>query len=141
MQIQNISNVKDNILKRGKKMIRLIGVDLPRNKKILYSLTYIHGIGLTSAKKIIKLANIDPEKRTNDLSTEETVALRKKLEENDFKLEGDLRRFNGLNIKRLNEINCHRGKRHRNNLPVRGQRTRTNARLRRGSKKTVTGKK
>lgn len=141
MQIQNISNVKDNILKRGKKMIRLIGVDLPRNKKILYSLTYIHGIGLTSAKKIIKLANIDPEKRTNDLTTEETVALRKKLEENDFKLEGDLRRFNGLNIKRLNEINCHRGKRHRNNLPVRGQRTRTNARLRRGSKKTVTGKK
>jgi small subunit ribosomal protein S13 len=141
VQIQNISNVKDNILKRGKKMIRLIGVDLPRNKKILYSLTYIHGIGLTSAKKIIKLANIDPEKRTNDLTTEETVALRKKLEENDFKLEGDLRRFNGLNIKRLNEINCHRGKRHRNNLPVRGQRTRTNARLRRGSKKTVTGKK
>ena len=122
-------------------MIRLIGVDLPRNKKILYSLTYIHGIGLTSAKKIITLANIDPEKRTNDLTTEETVALRKKLEENDFKLEGDLRRFNGLNIKRLNEINCHRGKRHRNNLPVRGQRTRTNARLRRGSKKTVTGKK
>jgi small subunit ribosomal protein S13 len=122
-------------------MIRLIGVDLPRNKKILYSLTYIHGIGLTSAKKIIKLANIDPEKRTNTLTTEETVALRKKLEENDFKLEGDLRRFNGLNIKRLNEINCHRGKRHRNNLPVRGQRTRTNARLRRGSKKTVTGKK
>jgi small subunit ribosomal protein S13 len=141
VQIQNISNVKDNILKRGKKMIRLIGVDLPRTKKILYSLTYIHGIGLTSAKKIIKLANIDPEKRTNDLTTEETVALRKKLEENDFKLEGDLRRFNGLNIKRLNEINCHRGKRHRNNLPVRGQRTRTNARLRRGSKKTVTGKK
>jgi small subunit ribosomal protein S13 len=141
VQIQNISNVKDNILKRGKKMIRLIGVDLPRTKKILYSLTYIHGIGLTSAKKIIKLANIDPEKRTNDLTTEETIALRKKLEENDFKLEGDLRRFNGLNIKRLNEINCHRGKRHRNNLPVRGQRTRTNARLRRGSKKTVTGKK
>jgi small subunit ribosomal protein S13 len=141
VQIQNISNVKDNILKRGKKMIRLIGVDLPKTKKILYSLTYIHGIGLTSAKKIIKLANIDPEKRTNELTTEETVALRKKLEENDFKLEGDLRRFNGLNIKRLNEINCHRGKRHRNNLPVRGQRTRTNARLRRGSKKTVTGKK
>ena len=122
-------------------MIRLIGVDLPRNKKILYSLTYIHGIGLTSAKHIIKLANIDPEKRTNDLTTEETVALRQKLEQNDLKLEGDLRRFNGLNIKRLNEINCHRGKRHRNNLPVRGQRTRTNARLRRGSKKTVTGKK
>ena len=79
--------------------------------------------------------------RTSDLTTEEVVALRQTLEESDLKLEGDLRRFNGLNIKRLNEINCHRGKRHRNNLPVRGQRTRTNARSRRGSKKTVTGKK
>jgi small subunit ribosomal protein S13 len=122
-------------------MVRLVGVDLPRNKRIIYSLTYIHGIGLTSAKKIVELANISPETRTNDLTTEETVALRQTLEESDFKLEGDLRRFNGLNIKRLNEINCHRGKRHRNNLPVRGQRTRTNARSRRGSKKTVTGKK
>ena len=122
-------------------MVRLVGVDLPRNKRIIYSLTYIHGIGLTSAKKIVELADISPETRTNDLTTEETVALRQTLEESDLKLEGDLRRFNGLNIKRLNEINCHRGKRHRNNLPVRGQRTRTNARSRRGSKKTVTGKK
>jgi small subunit ribosomal protein S13 len=122
-------------------MVRLVGVDLPRNKRIVYSLTYIHGIGLTSARKIVELANISPETRTNDLTTEETVALRQTLEESDLKLEGDLRRFNGLNIKRLNEINCHRGKRHRNNLPVRGQRTRTNARSRRGSKKTVTGKK
>ena len=122
-------------------MIRLIGVDLPKNKKIIYSLTYIHGIGLTSAKKIVELANISPETRTNDLTTEETVVLRQTLEDSDLRLEGDLRRFNELNIKRLNEINCHRGKRHRNNLPVRGQRTRTNARTRRGSKKTVTGKK
>jgi small subunit ribosomal protein S13 len=122
-------------------MVRLVGVDLPRNKKITYSLTYIHGVGLTSAKKIVELAKIDPDTRTSDLTTEETVALRQTLEENDFKLEGDLRRFNGLNIKRLNEINCHRGKRHRNNLPVRGQRTRTNARSRRGAKRTVTGKK
>lgn len=122
-------------------MVRLVGVDLPRNKRIVYSLTYIHGIGLTSAKKLVQLANISPETRTNDLTTEETVALRQTLEESDLKFEGDLRRFNGLNIKRLNEINCHRGKRHRNNLPVRGQRTRTNARSRRGSKKTVTGKK
>ena len=123
-------------------MVRLVGVDLPRNKRIAYALTYIHGIGLTSAKKIIEVANISPETRTNDLTTEETVALRQALEDLDLKLEGDLRRFNGLNIKRLNEINCHRGKRHRNNLPVRGQRTRTNARSRRGSKKTVTsGKK
>ena len=122
-------------------MVRLVGVDLPRNKRIIYSLTYIHGIGLTSAKKIVELANISPEIRTNDLTTEETVVLRQTLEDSDLKLEGDLRRFNELNIKRLNEINCHRGKRHRNNLPVRGQRTRTNARTRRGSKKTVTGKK
>jgi small subunit ribosomal protein S13 len=122
-------------------MVRLVGVDLPRNKKITYALTYIHGVGLTSAKKIIEIANINPETRTSDLTTEETIALRQTIEENDFKLEGDLRRFHGLNIKRLSEINCHRGKRHRANLPVRGQRTRTNARSRKGTKKTVTGKK
>ena len=122
-------------------MVRLIGVDLPRNKRIGYALTYIHGIGINTAKQIIAAANISPETRTNNLTTEETVAVRKVLEESDLKLEGDLRRFNGLNIKRLNEINCHRGKRHRNSLPVRGQRTRTNARSRRGAKKTVTGKK
>ena len=122
-------------------MVRLVGVDLPRNKKIAYALTYIHGIGLTSAKTIIESAKIDSETRVSDLTTEQAVALRQTLEETDLQLEGDLRRFNGLNIKRLNEINCHRGKRHRNNLPVRGQRTRTNARSRRGSKKTVTGKK
>ena len=122
-------------------MVRLVGVDLPRNKRISYALTYIHGIGITSAKKIVENANISPKTRTNDLTTEETIALREVLENIDLKLEGDLRRFNGLNIKRLNEINCHRGKRHRNSLPVRGQRSRTNARSRRGAKKTVTGKK
>ena len=122
-------------------MVRLVGVDLPKNKRIAYALTYIHGIGLTSAKKIVEMSNISPETRINDLTTEETITLRQTLEESDLKLEGDLRRFNGLNIKRLNEINCHRGKRHRNNLPVRGQRTRTNARAKRGSKKTVTNKK
>lgn len=122
-------------------MVRLVGVDLPRNKRIGYALTYIHGIGLTSAKKIVELANIQTDIRTNDLTTEQTIALREALETIDLKLEGDLRRFNGLNIKRLSEINCHRGKKHRANLPVRGQRTRTNARSRRGAKKTVTGKK
>ena len=122
-------------------MVRLLGVDLPRNKRIAYALTYIHGVGLTSAKKIIELAEINDETRTNDITSEQTIVLRNILENGDFRLEGDLRRFNGLNIKRLNEINCHRGKRHRNSLPVRGQRTRTNARSRRGSKKTVTGKK
>ena len=122
-------------------MVRLVGVDLPRNKRIGYALTYIHGIGLTTAKKIIEIADVNFDTRVYDLTTEQTVALRQTLEESDLKLEGDLRRFHGLNIKRLSEINCHRGKRHRNNLPVRGQRTRTNARSRRGAKKTVTGKK
>ena len=122
-------------------MVRLLGIDLPRNKRIEYALTYIHGIGLTSAKKIVQNANIDSQTRTDDLTNEETIALRDELENIGSKLEGDLRRFIGLNIKRLNEINCHRGKRHRNSLPVRGQRTRTNARSRRGAKKTVTGKK
>ena len=121
-------------------MVRLLGIDLPKNKRIEYALTYIHGIGLTSAKKVVKLANINSETRTNELTTEESVMLRNILENFELKLEGDLRRFNGLNIKRLNEINCYRGKRHRNSLPVRGQRTRTNARSRRGTKKTVTGK-
>jgi len=122
-------------------VVRLIGVDLPRNKRIAYALTYIHGIGINTAKSIVSLANINADTRTNDLTTEQTVELRKVLENSNLQLEGDLRRFNGLNIKRLNEINCYRGQRHRNSLPVRGQRTRTNARSRRGAKKTVTGKK
>jgi len=122
-------------------MVRLVGVDLPRNKKVAYALTYIHGIGLTSAKKLVEIAEIDVDTRVYDLTTEQTVSLRQTLESASLKLEGDLRRFNGLNIKRLNEINCYRGKRHRNGLPCRGQRTRTNARSRRGAKKTVTGKK
>ena len=122
-------------------MVRLVGVDLPKNKRIAYALTYIHGIGLSSAQKLIKIAGINNDKRSHNLTTEEIITLREVLDNSDLKLEGDLRRFNGLNIKRLNEINCHRGKRHRNSLPVRGQRTRTNARSRRGVKKTVTGKK
>ena len=122
-------------------MVRLLGIDLPKNKRIEYALTYIHGIGLSTAQKIVSLANISSETRTDDITTEQSVLLRTILENSEFLLEGDLRRFNGLNIKRLNEINCHRGKRHQNSLPVRGQRTRTNARSRRGAKKTVTGKK
>ena len=122
-------------------MVRLLGIDLPKNKRIEYALTYIHGIGLTSAKKIVQLAEINPETRTDTITTEQSVVLRNILENFELALEGDLRRFNGLNINRLNEINCHRGKRHRNSLPVRGQRTRTNARSRRGAKKTVTGRK
>ena len=122
-------------------MIRLIGVDLPKNKKVAYALTYIYGIGINRGKQIIELASIDSEIRVNDLKTEQIITLRKVLEESDLKLEGNLRRFNGLNIKRLNEINCYRGKRHRTNLPVRGQRTRTNARSRRRTKKTMVAKK
>ena len=122
-------------------MVRIVGIDLPRNKTIAYALTYIHGIGLGSAKKIINRAKISSEIKTNDLTTDQTIALRKAIKNIDLKLEGDLRRFNILNIKRLSEINCYRGKRHRNSLPVRGQRTRTNARARRGSKRTGTKKK
>jgi len=122
-------------------VVRLLGIDLPKNKRIEYALTYIHGIGLSTAQKIVSLANISSETRTDEITTEQSILLRTILENSEFILEGDLRRFNGLNIKRLNEINCHRGKRHRNSLPVRGQRTRTNARSRRGAKKTVTGKK
>tara|TARA_B100000780_G_scaffold106096_1_gene74274 strand:- start:1262 stop:1630 length:369 start_codon:yes stop_codon:yes gene_type:complete len=122
-------------------MVRLVGVDLPRKKKVAYALTYIHGIGINGAKKIVKLANINSETRINDLETEQIIELRTIIEASNLKLEGDLRRFNGLNIKRLNDINCHRGKRHRQSLPVRGQRTRTNARSRRGTKKSVSGKK
>jgi len=110
-------------------------------KKIAYALRAIHGIGIASANKIIELANISPDTRTEDLTTEQIIILRDTLENIDLKMEGDLRRFNGLNIKRLIEINCYRGKRHRTSLPIRGQRSRTNARTRRGSKKTVTGKK
>lgn len=122
-------------------MVRFIGIDLPRKKKIIYSLTYIHGIGLTSANKIIELSKIDPNIRTENLTTEQIIVIRDILDQMNLKLEGDLRRFNGLNVKRLIEINCFRGKRHRTSLPVRGQRTRTNARTRRGGKKTVSGKK
>ena len=89
-------------------MVRFVGVDLPRDKKVAYALAYIHGIGINTGKEIVKLANISSEIRTNDLTTEQTIALRKVLEDSNLKLEGDLRRFNGLNIKRLNEINCHR---------------------------------
>jgi small subunit ribosomal protein S13 len=122
-------------------VVRFVGIDLPKKKKIIYALTYIHGIGLTSATKIIEIAKINPDTRTENLTTDEIIVIRDILEQMDLKLEGDLRRFNGLNVKRLIEINCFRGKRHRTSLPVRGQRTRTNARTRRGGKKTVSAKK
>merc|ERR1711862_848276 len=108
------------------RVVRFVGIDLPKKKKIVYALTYIHGIGLTSATKIIESAKINPDTRTENLTTDEIIAIRDILDQMNLKLEVDLRRFNGLNVKRLIEINCFRGKRHRTSLPVRGQRTRTN---------------
>lgn len=121
-------------------MVRIAGIDLPRTKRIEYALTKIFGIGIVSAQEILEKANIDPNIRTNDL-TDENVSKIREVIEADYEVESNLRRKVSLNIKRLSEINCVRGRRHRQQLPLRGQRTRTNARSRRGSKKTVAGKK
>ena len=121
-------------------MARIAGVDLPRDKRIEISLTYIFGIGLTTSKKIIAATGISPDTRTRDLTEEEVVKLREAIDKN-HRVEGDLRREQSLNIKRLIEIGCYRGKRHRMGLPVRGQRTKTNARTRKGPKRTVGAKK
>ena len=122
-------------------MIRLLGVDLPNNKKIEYALTFLYGIGLTRAKKIVLNSNINPNLRTNALSVSEIASLRDNIEITNIKLEGDLKRFNSLNIKRLININCYRGSRHRLHLPLRGQRTRTNARSNKISKQVTLNKK
>lgn len=121
-------------------MARIAGVDLPRDKRIEYALTYIYGIGLTSAKKIVEQAGINPVTRVRDLTEGETGRVREILEK-DFRVEGDLRREFQLSIRRLIEIGCYRGLRHRRGLPVRGQRTKTNARFRKGPKRAVAGKK
>ena len=121
-------------------MVRIAGIDLPRTKRIEYALTKIFGIGIISAQEILEKANIDPNIRTNDLTDENVSKIREVIEAN-YQVESDLRRKVSINIKRLSEINCVRGRRHRQQLPLRGQRTRTNARSRRGSKKTVAGKK
>ncbi|MEP7082620.1 MAG: 30S ribosomal protein S13 [Chloroflexota bacterium] len=117
-------------------MARIAGVDIPREKRVIVSITYIHGIGPTSARKILAAANVPPEVRVRDLTEEQVNRLREVIDR-QFKVEGDLRREVSLNIKRLMEIGAYRGLRHRRNLPVRGQRTKTNARQRRGPKKTV----
>ncbi len=126
-------------------MARIAGVDIPPQKRVVISLTYIHGIGDTTAQKVLKMANLDPEKRTKDLSDEEVARLRQVIDRlatnKDILIEGDLRRDVATNIKRLTEIGSYRGQRHRRGLPVRGQRTRTNARSRRGPKRAVAGKK
>ena len=121
-------------------MARIAGVDIPREKRVEISLTYIYGIGLTTSRKILERTRINPDIRVKNLSEEEVNRLREVIDR-EHKVEGDLRREVDLNIKRLIEIGCYRGMRHRRNLPVRGQRTRTNARTRRGPKKTVAGKK
>lgn len=121
-------------------MARISGVDLPRNKRVEISLTYIFGIGLTSSHEILAKTGVSPDTRVKDLSEDEVIRLREIIDR-DYVVEGDLRREVGLNIKRLQEIGCYRGMRHRRNLPAHGQRTRTNARTRRGTRRTVAGKK
>jgi small subunit ribosomal protein S13 len=117
-------------------MARISGVDIPREKRVVIGLTYIHGIGSTSAAKVIGAANVSPDTRVRDLTEDEVNRLREVVDR-QFKVEGDLRREVSMNIKRLMEIGSYRGLRHRRNLPVRGQRTKTNARQRRGAKRTV----
>ena len=121
-------------------MARLVGVDLPRNKRIEIALTYIYGIGLTTAKEIIAATGVDPDIRVKDLSEEDLSKLRDYIQQN-LKVEGDLHREVSQNVKRLMEIGCYRGLRHRRGLPVRGQRTHTNARTRKGPRKQIGGKK
>ena len=120
-------------------MARIAGVDLPKEKRVEIGLTYIYGIGRTSSNKILAKANVNPDTRVKDLTDEQVQAIRNAME--DYKVEGDLRREVALNIKRLTEIGCFRGIRHRRGLPVRGQRTKTNARTRKGPRKLVSKKK
>lgn len=121
-------------------MARIAGVDLPRDKRVEIGLTYIFGIGLSSSQKILAKAGVNPDTRVRDLTEDETQKIREVIGA-DYKVEGDLRRETAMNIKRLIEVNSYRGKRHRAGLPVRGQRTKTNARTRKGPRKAVAGKK
>jgi small subunit ribosomal protein S13 len=121
-------------------MARIAGVDLPRDKRVEISLTYIYGIGRSVSQEILSQAEVDPNTRVRDLAETEVARLREIIDRN-YRVEGDLRREVAMNIKRLQEIGCYRGIRHRKNLPVHGQRTRTNARQNRGSRKTVAGKR
>ncbi len=121
-------------------MARIAGVDLPNAKRVEIGLTYIYGIGLSTSKKILSATGVDPDRRVKDLTEDDVSKLREYIDHN-ITVEGDLRREVGLNIKRLVEIGCYRGIRHRKGLPVRGQRTKTNARTRKGPSKTVANKK
>ena len=121
-------------------MARIPGVDLPRDKRVEIGLTYLYGIGLSRAQEILAETGVNPDTRVRDLSDEDVAKLRTCIEDN-YQIEGDLRRWEAMNIKRLADIGTYRGRRHRQGLPVRGQRTRTNGRTRRGRKVTVAGKK
>lgn len=121
-------------------MARIVGIDLPRDKRVEIGLTYIYGIGRTCSNKILEAAKVNPDTRVRELTDEEVKRI-SEIIENDYMVEGDLRREVAMNIKRLQEIGCYRGIRHRKGLPVRGQKTKTNARTRKGPKRTVAGKK
>tara|TARA_B100000287_G_scaffold161262_1_gene152131 strand:- start:562 stop:939 length:378 start_codon:yes stop_codon:yes gene_type:complete len=123
-------------------MARIVGVDIPRNKKIAYSLCYVHGIGLSTALKICEKAKIDTEKRVQDLTEKQVVSIREAINDLGMNVEGELRSLNAMNIKRLKDVGAYRGLRHRRGLPANGQRTKTNARTRKGKKRTIgLGKK
>lgn len=122
-------------------MARIAGVDLPKDKRIEIGLTYVKGIGLTTSRKVLKRANIDFNKRVRDLSEDDARDISESISKLEIPVEGDLRRITFLNIKRLTDIRCYRGLRHSKGLPVRGQRTKTNARTRKGPCKTIAGKK
>ena len=123
-------------------MARIVGIDIPRNKKIAYSLCYIHGIGLSTAMKICESAKIDTEKRVQDLTEKQIVTIREAITDLGMNVEGELRSLNAMNIKRLKDVGAYRGLRHRRGLPANGQRTKTNARTRKGKKRTIgLGKK
>ena len=132
--------IRDGRWEQEENMARIAGVDLPNEKRIEAGLTYIYGIGWTTSRKILEKTGINPDTRVKDLTEEEAGKIRKVIE-NDYLVEGDLRRDVNMNIKRLMEIGCYRGIRHRRGLPVRGQKTKTNARTRKGPKKTVGRKK
>jgi len=122
-------------------MARIAGVDLPREKRVEIGLTYVYGIGHSTAVKVLNKAGVNPDTRVRDLTDEEVSRIREAIEETNTLVEGDLRREVALNIKRLMEVGCYRGIRHRKGLPVRGQKTKTNARTRKGPRKTVANKK
>ncbi len=122
-------------------MARIAGVDLPKEKRVEIGLTYVYGIGRKSANDILAKAGVNPDTRVKDLTDDEEAKIREVIDRDGYIVEGDLRRMVALNIKRLVEINCYRGQRHRKGLPVRGQRTKTNARTRKGPKKTIANKK